>query len=389
MSEYQYYEFQAIDRPLSEDDQRWLRGLSTRAQITTTSFTNVYHWGDFRGDPIKVMERCFDAFVYVANWGSRRFTVRLPHGSFDAAYAKQYCHRYGVSRLKKKGCVLIDIHRDEEPGEWDGWEDGSAWMASLARLRDDLLDGDWRCLYLAWLVGIETESLPDRAKEPPVPPGLKDLTAPLRAFVDFLDIDAELIEVAAERSGPHGAAEPSASELEYWIRSLAATEKDEWLLRIAQGDEPHARRSLLRRFWEAAPRRNAAPPSDDDHTPGRTVAEISAVWQQRLDAKHRRLAEEAAKERERRAQAEAQARRKHLKNVASRASAVWEEASGWIAKRTPKGYDQAVKLLVDLKDAAALANREEEFDRWLDELSRCHSGKPTFTRRLRDAGLAG
>ena len=78
-------------------------------------------------------------------------------------------------------------------------------MASLARLRDDLLDGDWRCLYLAWLVGIETESLPDRAKEPPVPPGLKELTAPLRAFVDFLDIDTELIEVAAERSGPRAA----------------------------------------------------------------------------------------------------------------------------------------------------------------------------------------
>ena len=333
------------------------------------------------------MERCFDAFVYVANWGSRQFMVRLPHGAFDTASAKQYCHRYGVSLQTKKGCVLIDVYRDEEPGEWDGWEDGSAWMASLARLRDDLLDGDWRCLYLAWLVGIEAGSLPDKAKEPPVPPGLKALTAPLQAFVDFLNIDTELIEVAAERSGPRGATEPSASELKGWIRSLAATEKDEWLLRIARGDEPHARRSLLRRFREAAPDRNALP-SDDDHTPGRTVAEISAVWQQRLEAKHRRLAEEAAKERERRAQAEAQARREHLENVASCSSAVWEEASAWIAKRTPKGYDQAVKLLVDLKDAAALADCGEEFDRRLDELRSRHVGKPSFMRRLRDAALA-
>ncbi len=388
MSEYQYYEFQAIDRPLSEDDQRWLRGLSTRAQITTTSFTNVYHWGDFRGDPIKIMERCFDAFVYVANWGSRQFMVRLPHGSFDAAHARQYCHRCSASLLMKRGCVLIDLHRDEEPGEWDGWEDGSAWMASLARLRDDLLDGDWRCLYLAWLVGIETESLPDSAKEPPVPPGLKDLTAPLRAFVDFLDIDTELIEVAAKRSRPSGATEPSATELEDWIRSLAATEKDEWLLRIARGDEPHARRSLMRCFREAVPGRNALP-SDDDHTPGRTVAEISAVWQQRLEAKHRRLAEEAAKEREGRAKAEAQTRKERLENIASRAPAVWKEVAAWIAKRTPKGYDQAVKLLVDLKDAAAFADCGEEFDRRLGELSRCHAGKLTFLRRLRDAELAG
>lgn len=33
MSEYQYYEFLAIDRPLSPADKRWLRTLSTRAEI--------------------------------------------------------------------------------------------------------------------------------------------------------------------------------------------------------------------------------------------------------------------------------------------------------------------------------------------------------------------
>ena len=388
MSEYQYYEFQAIDRPLSEEDMRWLRGLSTRAQITATNFINVYHWGDFRGNPVELMERCFDAFVYVANWGSRRFMVRLPHGAFDAAYAKQYCHRYGVSLLKKKGCFLIDLHRDEEAGEWDGWEDGSAWMASLARLRDDLLDGDWRCLYLAWLAAIEAESLPDNATEPPVPAGLKDLTAPLRALVDFLDIDTELVEVAAERSGPRAANEPSASELKGWIRLLAVPEKDEWLLKIAQGSEPNPRRSLLRRFREAASDRNALP-DDNGNTTGRTVAEISAAWQRRLEAKHRRLADEAAKERERRAQADAQARKKRLENIASRAPAAWKEVSAWIAKRTPTGYDQAVKLLTDLKDAAVLANHSEEFDQQFSRLRSQHAGKPTLMRRLRDAGLVG
>ena len=50
MSEYQYYEFQAVDRPLSDADRQALRGLSTRARITATSFTNEYHWGDFKGE---------------------------------------------------------------------------------------------------------------------------------------------------------------------------------------------------------------------------------------------------------------------------------------------------------------------------------------------------
>ena len=290
MSEYQYYGFQAIDRPLSEDDMRWLRGLSTRAQITTTSFVNVYHWGSFRGDPVKLMERCFDAFVYVTNWGYRRFMVRLPRASLDAARAKQYCHGDGVSLRKKKDCVLLEFDCDEEPGEWDEWDDGSGWMASLTPLRGDLLDGDWRCLYLAWLCAIETESLPDNATEPPVPAGLKDLTAPLRAFVDFIGIDTELIEVAAERSGTRAANKPPAGALRKWIRALTVAEKDELLLRIAQGDEPNPRRSLMRGFREAAPGHHATR-GREDNTSGRTVAEISEAWQQRLCAKQRRLAD--------------------------------------------------------------------------------------------------
>jgi hypothetical protein len=67
MSEYQYYEFQAIYRPLTQREMAELRALSTRAEITPNRFVNVYHYGDFRGDPRALMEKYFDAFLYVAN----------------------------------------------------------------------------------------------------------------------------------------------------------------------------------------------------------------------------------------------------------------------------------------------------------------------------------
>lgn len=51
MSEYQYYEFLALDRPLDARQQNEVRGLSTRARVTATTFVNEYHWGNFRGDP--------------------------------------------------------------------------------------------------------------------------------------------------------------------------------------------------------------------------------------------------------------------------------------------------------------------------------------------------
>lgn len=50
MSEYQYYEFQALDRPLTKREMRELRKYSTRATITDTRFVNHYEWGNFKGD---------------------------------------------------------------------------------------------------------------------------------------------------------------------------------------------------------------------------------------------------------------------------------------------------------------------------------------------------
>jgi hypothetical protein len=80
MSEYQYYEFLALDRPLTEKQRAELRSISTRAEITATRFVNEYQWGDLKGDPRQMVERYFDAFLYLANWGTRQLMFRLPHG---------------------------------------------------------------------------------------------------------------------------------------------------------------------------------------------------------------------------------------------------------------------------------------------------------------------
>ena len=86
MSEYQYYEFTAVDRPLGARELDTLRGLSTRAHITPTSFVNTYEWGNFKGDPRRLMERYFDAFLYLSNWGTRELIVRLPARLVDPGY---------------------------------------------------------------------------------------------------------------------------------------------------------------------------------------------------------------------------------------------------------------------------------------------------------------
>lgn len=90
MSEYQCYEFVALDRPLTSKEMVELRAISTRAEISPTRFWNEYHWGDLKADPAKLLARYFDAHLYFANWSSRRFMMRLPASRIDLPCLKSY-----------------------------------------------------------------------------------------------------------------------------------------------------------------------------------------------------------------------------------------------------------------------------------------------------------
>jgi hypothetical protein len=55
MSEFQYYEFVAIDRPLNTLERKRLRGITSRATITSTRLVNTYEWGNFKADPYELV----------------------------------------------------------------------------------------------------------------------------------------------------------------------------------------------------------------------------------------------------------------------------------------------------------------------------------------------
>jgi hypothetical protein len=157
MSEYQYYEFQAIDRPLDRAAQEALRSISSRARITATSFTNHYEWGDLKGDPRRLMERWFDLHLYLTTWGTRRLMMRLPARFLKRADLAPFLDVVDWIETWTAGDhLIVDICRDdEEPG--DDWDDGSGWLAALAPLRADVLSGDLRLFYLLWLTAVQDE----------------------------------------------------------------------------------------------------------------------------------------------------------------------------------------------------------------------------------------
>ena len=140
MSEYQYYEFRAIDRPLTEAEQDHLGTLSSRAKITRSSFTNTYNYGDFRGNPNALMDRYFGAFVYVSNWGTNRLVLRVPRRILDADTVIPYTDDEFLTVRTKGDNVILDFSTGDEDGGRD-WVEGEGWLDSLIGLRDELLQG--------------------------------------------------------------------------------------------------------------------------------------------------------------------------------------------------------------------------------------------------------
>jgi hypothetical protein len=384
VSEYQYYEFRALDRPLTDAEQKRLRDFSTRAEITDTSFVNEYHWGDFRGNVVEWMKRYFDAFLYVTNWGTHQLMLRVPRRLIDLHAAQAYAAESCMEIVTTAEHVVFNfLGNTEEP---EGWEEGEGRLAGLLPVRSELLAGDLRALYLGWLAGVAEGHVEDDEVEPPLPPGLSHLSVSLAALADFLWIDDELVEAAAAGSAGEAPAGPSPEALAEWVRTLPEADKDAALTRLLHGEGVYLGAELLHRYRAEQLRKDhkSAPAEEAKR---RTAGELREEWEQCIERDRRRAAEEKAAEEARRAKKEAAKRTKHLNQLAGREAEMWKEAEVLIAAKLPKKYDEAVALLVDLRDLAKRSKQEDEFvDRML-QLSERHASKRTFMERLRRAGL--
>ena len=376
MSEYQYYEFQAIDRPLSDADRQALRGLSTRARITATSFTNEYHWGDLKGDPVQWMERWFDLHLYVANWGTRRLMIRLPQRLVARPRLDCFLRCVDFVEIRESGDnMIVDIYQDDDEPDYtyENEDDDTDRLAAMAPLRADVLAGDWRLFYLLWLTGVESGELNDGDTEPL--PGIGPLTGALKAFADFFGVDQHLLHAAAEL--PLNAnGELSEAEVHAVVAAIRDTEKTALLCRLFAGD-PHVAAELRRTVREAAATATA------DHTDtSRTVAELRTRAAE--IRKQVKAAAEARREAERqqRARAAEAERRARLVVVRRRGAAVWREVETEIEKRNAGGYDRALALLLDLRALAEEDGTPAAFLGRVRSLRDRHSRKLRFMERL-------
>lgn len=215
MTEYQYYEWRAIERRLTPKQIAGLRALAAPLDIVTPRQAIVTYAGeDFKYDPHEILAKYFDAFLYLAHWGTRRLVFRFSPAQIDVARVRPYCLDEWLSLTQFGEDFLLEIATDNERGS--GWIEGEGTLEQLVPLRAQILRGDYRALYLTWLNathatgsfsdeddeenGEEWEDETEHFAEPAVPGGLQHLTPSLKKLIQFLEIDPDLVTAAAAHS---------------------------------------------------------------------------------------------------------------------------------------------------------------------------------------------
>jgi hypothetical protein len=227
----------------------------------------------------------------------------------------------------------------------------------------------------------QTAELDDEDVEPPVPPGLGELSASLESAAEFLRIDRDLLHVAAKASQPLGDSGFDRDAVRAWVGKLAAKDKDELITNLIVDSDNAQVTELLQRFLKQRAAGGAGPA-----VTGRTVGQLLRAAEAYAEERKRIGAAKGAKEKARREREAAISREKHLDSLTGRESKLWAEVDALIATKQPKSYDQAVKILIDLRDLDA-RGKVGVFRMRLEALRHAHARKPTFIERLRKAGL--
>jgi len=393
MSEYQYYEFAAVDQLLTEQAQSELRSRSTRATITASCFINEYHWGNLKGEPLDWVERFFDAHVYSSSWGNCRLLLRIPRDVIDAKVILDCVDTPGHSASASMPTAfevnrtaqhsILDWAFNDDSGEHARFyeqADGPGWMARLLPLRDELLRGDTRSLYLGWLARLVNGELRDSDREPSLPNGLQTLTPAQASLAEFMMLDPDWLAAAAETSPPLLADVDDDARFEPWLLELTAAEMRDALRQLLRGNAQETERGLRTRFLNWDRTRN---PGRAEPVTRRTVAEIDARRDaaRALRLRRERAANDAAEVRR------IAERRRYLDSLIEHESMTWERLDTKLQRGSGHAYGAAFQLLQDLAEAYACVKNDAAFRRGLVRLMAKHGNRGAWVKRLMNGGF--
>jgi hypothetical protein len=308
------------------------------------------------------------------------FMVRLPMEALTQETAKAAAAPY-LLEIKATKTHWIITWSLEESENYDrfGMEDGHGWMAHLAPVRDELLRGDLRSLYIGWLAAVAGEMMDDDETEPLSVSGLANLTAAQQALAEFLEVDPDLLAGAGMGSPFAPKEEISPVEMDEWIDALPREETNSILKQLLEGKGQQAERSIRSRF--ASWRRGLQ--TGDTDAPRRTVGEL----RQNAEKAHQIRLEKQKRDRKQREIKRREKRKAYLKNLSSDFLKAWASVKEPVERGSGRGYDEACRILVDIAEAYDLFATKKQFQKELKRFMAGHLRRKALIQRLVKAGI--
>ena len=170
-----------------------------------------------------------------------------------------------------------------------------------------------------------------------------------------------------------------------WISNLPEEEKDNFLLRLTKGHDPHLGAELVQQYQQTISIKD----NGGANIKQRIVEDLISKGERHAVERKRRIAEQAVREKARKERERAIIREKYLNDLAKRGDQVWKQVDELIKTKRQSDYDSVVQLLVDLRDLSIKMNKDRLFQEKLRGLREKHNRKPSFVTRLNKAGLDG
>lgn len=379
MSEYQYYHFRAIDQALDDDAFEFMQQQSTRAEVSRWEFTNEYHFGNFRGNCSEMLRRGYDVHLYFANFRVRKLAFRLPELPCDQKTFDRFADGYDVQweRDAKGSAGILWVTPECEDYETDFIFGLSSMLDRIAPARELLIQGDLRPLYLFWL----NSCFDDDAVEPPIPAGLQSVVDGsaddcLMAIVEFLEIDHDLLTVAAEQSPSL----PEQAELSDVVQKWLSKQSKASLQNVAEQLllESGAQQAVLRQIRSDGDE-SIWPCTETDRTWAAIYEDVEEIRQRRRQQHEQEERQRLENER----QAKEKARQKFLKTIQADPMATIRRIDKCVQKKCRKNYQEAAAHLKDFSEAMGADAAQAEADR----LRREYSSRSALLDELEHAGL--
>jgi hypothetical protein len=370
VSEYQYYRFERLAGYLDSKQREALRRISSRAEITATSFQVYYHYGDLKADTYEVVLKYFDIGFYYADWGSIDVYIKLPIGTIPDALLGFDANGFHVHETQEWQLLVFSI---EDYYEYFDDEHAEDFFQHLASLRDELMQGDYHLLYFTWLKALDSND--ELAAVPMIGFDFNHLSEAQLAFATLFDIPLALVKALALALAANPSHQPTQSQfqLEDWLNKLTETEKNNLLTAVFEQGQLTRHQALAMTKKEQLNKQETYQYwlSAEVIEPYIEMAKKQLKQQQAAALAQKMAIEKAAKE-------------AALSEVYTQREYFWQQAQEQANRACASGYDQASRDLHQLAEAYQFKGEGAEFERCFKQFIANNNGRKALLNRLQD-----